>query len=65
MGGIDKTFPELHTGKLFKIEGEIYELYDMRVTGIYSPVDYITSAFFRSKNPESDNPFFEAPVKGS
>jgi hypothetical protein len=56
-------YPEIFIGHLFNIDGEIYELYDMRVTAVESPDDFITSAFFRSKDPKSKNPFFEEAIK--
>jgi len=43
------TYPEIQTGKLYDIEGEIYELVDMRVTSVESPDDFVTTAFFKSK----------------
>ena len=37
--------PELHRGQLWIIDDELYELYDMRVTGAISPTNFITTAF--------------------
>jgi len=48
---------------LYDIEGEIYELVDMRVTSVESPDDFVTTAFFKSKKETSKNPFFEKRIK--
>lgn len=55
-------YPEIQTGKLWSVEGEIYELFDMRVTAPTSPTCFITTAFFKSLNPDSTNPFFEEKI---
>tara|TARA_Y100001001_G_scaffold86571_1_gene84698 strand:- start:2330 stop:2803 length:474 start_codon:yes stop_codon:yes gene_type:complete len=57
-----RTYPEIKTGQLWNVDGEVYELVDMRVTAVESPTKFLTSAFFRSKDPLSDNPFFEEKV---
>ena len=62
MGKRIRTYPEIKTGQLWNVDGEVYELVDMRVTAVESPTKFLTSAFFRSKDPLSDNPFFEEKV---
>lgn len=56
-------YPEIQTRKLYDIEGEVYELVDMRVTSVESPNDFVTTAFFKSKNENSKIPFFEERIE--
>ncbi len=56
-------YHEIFTGQLYKIDGELYELYEFRITNVRSSTNFITTAFFRSRNPKSANPFFEEQIK--
>lgn len=46
-------YPEIQTKSLWVIDGEVYELFDIRVTCIESPEVFVTTAFFEPKNKES------------
>ncbi|ASO08381.1 MULTISPECIES: hypothetical protein [Flavobacteriaceae] len=63
MGKRVRTYPEIQTGQLWSVNGQVYELVDMRVTAVESPTKFLTTVFFRSKDPNSENPFFEEKVK--
>lgn len=57
------SYPEIYKGQRYNIEGEIYELTEFRVTAVSSPTDFITTAFFKSQNSNSENPIFEEQIK--
>ncbi|MEM8510389.1 MAG: hypothetical protein AAF717_21325 [Bacteroidota bacterium] len=54
---------EMQRGQLWSVEGEIYELVDFRVTKASTPQGFLTTAFFKSKDPNSENPRFEERVE--
>ncbi len=62
MKNIEKNnyYKEIFKGQFYKINGE---LYDFRVTNVRSSTNFLTTAFFRSQNPKSSNPFFEEQIK--
>jgi hypothetical protein len=42
--------PEVRVGQKYNIEGEIFELFDIRATNVTSSKDYIIACRFRSEN---------------
>ncbi len=56
------TYPQIRRGQLWSVEGEVYGLIDIRITAVKSPVKFMATAFFSSKEPMSTNPFIEEKV---
>ncbi|MGS2763769.1 hypothetical protein [Sinomicrobium sp. M5D2P9] len=63
MGKQKKKYPEITRGQFFKVDGEFYEIIDIKVTSVESPTKFMTMLYFRSKDPDSEKPFFSEQVE--
>ena len=54
---------EIFRGQKYRIEGEAYQVVEIRVTAIASCERFIVSAFFKSLEQNSANPIFEENIR--
>ena len=63
MGKQKKAYPEITRGQFFKVDGEFYEIIDIKVTSVESPTKFKTMLYFRSKDADSKKPFFSEQIE--
>ncbi|MBO0356240.1 hypothetical protein J0656_19640 [Muricauda ruestringensis] len=63
MGKRKKKYPEITRGQFFKVDGEFYEIIDIKVISVESPTKFMTMLYFRSKDTDSEKPFFSEQVE--
>ena len=63
MGKQKKKYPEITRGQFYKVDGEFYEIIDIKVTSVESPTKFLTMLYFRSKDPDSTKPFFSEQIE--